>query len=811
MSSSSSSLSDVSSKIAPKACFSSKLPWATGESSVLTAERVQLPLGSMQEKSMQVTPAPTPIPIVDSKPSKSNYKKIGKKILDLRLPAYEYIDVEEGESLEDAKASKVAGLSAYTLDGVSQVEHNINEKPYGANSNNFADLNELFEVEDEAALKPDDLVDNTPLRNTPVHALFRRTNLGPQNLPHDVIQYSKLQQDTQACSDDPPLEQGKKHEQLSSIDCAGENLIAKLHFSYYTLCYHIYKLLDEISSYTCLGQIYLFIYLLVIPSSYILKNGNFSFSGQRGGNLDSFAENLSSSSEPFKKKLKQVNDLPGFRSLDQINRGPWSKEKNSSGESSAGTQGPTNDGLLLGPGFAQLVHKDVGDPRSTNLNVLPAVCSEITAFESSWVNRKEKKLQDSTQGLPWLKEKPVPNRQLNEESKVSTQVEPVLVKLGGIHGIEIKKIDESDLYREKILGFPISRKPHTCTNLHSSHASPSKVCQNQSDSQKIVENGRDGVLDVNIPCNLPDLGQQMPEGEHYTRNEIENKHKRLAGIIDLNACLNEDEDMLIAPENSENKECAPPRGESNEKELEYQLAGQEDQVRIAAEVLVSVSASVAQNGLQMTTYSSSDPSPNSPLHWFAGIICSIKDQSENEVKEDCSGKTDDLDEFLPAGIDYFEAMTLKLTETQNLDCCCNKISIQTEGEGRSTSPPKKGRAKRGRRQKDFQSEILPSLVSLSKYEVTEDLQTIGGLIEAAGTHLETGSLRNVWGRGKKRSHASASASNVTDTLLKQQTNNSELDIEKRGLIVSLENICRKPRGKRYPNSKPQFSLNKLYN
>ncbi|TKY73341.1 hypothetical protein E2542_SST02093 [Spatholobus suberectus] len=232
--------------------------------------------------------------------------------------------------------------------------------------------------------------------------------------------------------------------------------------------------------------------------------------------------------------------------------------------------------------------------------------------------------------------------------------------------------------------------------------------------------------------------------------------------------------------------------------------------------LVSISEAVAHNVLQMTTCPSSESFVSSPLHWFAGIVSTIVDHSESEVKVDFNCTIKDLEDFLPADFDYFEFMSLNLTETKDLDCCY-KSSGQNEQEGGSTSPaqPRKCRTNRRRRGNDFQSEILPSLASLSRYEVTEDLQTIGGLVEAARTHSATGCQRsagrNALARGKRS--FCATASNITDLLLnlKQLNINTEIAIENWG-FVSWGNICRKPRGKRFRTSKPpHFIFSQVHN
>lgn len=474
--------------------------------------------------------------------------------------------------------------------------------------------------------------------------------------------------------------------------------------------------------------------------------------------------------------------------------------------------------------------KDVGTPKNLNLNIMPAGYSDSTSFQSIQITGEENKFEDSTMGLSWLKEKPAGKGKPNEESKISTQIESGLLNpynTGVIHGLNLRKIEESNLGTEKTLAFHSNRKLHMSSDLHSFHDFPSELHQNRSKNQRIVEFEKGCISDVKSPrAHVPDLGERSPAGEHLMKNE--KKHESLAGIIDLNSSMIEDENMPIdvdfhAPASPENKECSPPRGESDENQLEmpFQLAEQEDrqvpeeQIRSAAEALVSISGFVAQKDLQMTTCSPSESSVISPLHWFAGIVSTTVDHPENEMKTtDFNGKTNDFEEFLPDEMDYFEFMTLNLAETKVLDCCCQSIGETEGGSTSPTRPRKGGRTIRGRWRKDFQSEVLPSLASLSRYEVTEDLQTIVGLVTGGTAHSETCSLRsagrNVLGRGRRRS--CTSASNITDLLLnlKQLTSITKLDIEKKGLI-SWGKTCKKRRGQRLPTTNPRFVLSQVYN
>ncbi|KAL9314184.1 hypothetical protein ACSQ67_019636 [Phaseolus vulgaris] len=755
--------------------YSQNLHRFTCKSSIIHAEGIQLPLASMQEMNRQLCPTPLPAPspaaIVqspkDPKLSVSAYRKVGKKILDLQLPADEYID-SEGESCENERVIKEPALSTYALNGISKAVYNTVEKPFRTNFNGFADLNLPFKFEEETCVKSDDFGASIHHRNYTFHDMPKRMRPGTHSFPNDVIQNLKRKQDLQACSDPPLQNQGEKHGWLPLGISAGKNG-------------------------SDLGSVAIF----------------------------NDTENQSVSIESLSKKLKQVNNCSCFHSTHQIIPGLET-------DSLAGTHNPTS-GVWLGPSYAscpcashQLVSetdmkssrispsvlwKSIASGsnldcqnyllhskfcRRSNLLDLPSVsaddpnccdnCGPSSAgheLRNYVETRKNINLNTMPVGFSetkavefqsiWLKEKPVPKGKPSDECEASTPIDSSILnplKSGCIHSdLELNKVQKSDLCRDQTLAFDLNGKPRT-----------SKVVQSLSANHWFEEIEKMSI--VNSPSDdYPDMGEQACVSEHFMKNEKKPKHS--SGIIDLNSCTNEDENMpvdidLQAPQSPENKECSPPRGESDENQLEMlQLAGQEqedpeareEQTRIAAEALISISEAVTYNGIQMTNCPSSEPSSSSSLHWLAGIVSTVVDHAEPE----------------------------------DLDYCHYKSSDQKEQEGGSTSPsqPRKCRTNRRRRGNDFQSDILPSLASLSRYEVTEDLQTIGGLVEAARkTPSATGCLRsagrNVVARGKRRS--CGSSSNITDFLLnlKELNIDTEIAIEKRGYI-NWGKICRKPR------------------
>ncbi|KAK3004534.1 hypothetical protein RJ639_018832 [Escallonia herrerae] len=182
----------------------------------------------------------------------------------------------------------------------------------------------------------------------------------------------------------------------------------------------------------------------------------------------------------------------------------------------------------------------------------------------------------------------------------------------------------------------------------------------------------------------------------------------------------------------------------------------EELVRVAAEAIISISSS----GLRTLDAScqSLEPSASDSLLWFAEVISSHSGcDLESKVSKVLINLDDDHDEeSIPEGMDYFEFMTLKLKDTKEEDYCCKQVTFENhEDEGtRPTSLPKRPRKGQARRRKDFQRDILPGLVSLSRQEVTKDLQTIEELFQASGCTWQSSLSQRKGaknGRGRRRS------------------------------------------------------------
>ncbi|KAK2655833.1 hypothetical protein Ddye_008885 [Dipteronia dyeriana] len=246
----------------------------------------------------------------------------------------------------------------------------------------------------------------------------------------------------------------------------------------------------------------------------------------------------------------------------------------------------------------------------------------------------------------------------------------------------------------KILGFSISEKP-------------------------FISKDSAAAVDTKGQHALPLDSEQHKAGKGVSRNHH----------IDLNLCFVEEKAQssnleidFEAPVVVEEMDVTP--GAEVVVQDEECRKPQEELIKVAAEALVAISSSC----------------PSEPLHWFAELISSYKGNVENESGDH--------------GMDYLELMTLNLSETnveeyhyepqpQVLESPKNDYTLLTRR-------PRRGQARRGRQRKNFQRDILPTVASLSKNEVTDDLQTIQGLIRATGgTWQSSLSLKNA-GRGKGR-------------------------------------------------------------
>ncbi|XWS47974.1 hypothetical protein CRYUN_Cryun13aG0031600 [Craigia yunnanensis] len=469
--------------------------------------------------------------------------------------------------------------------------------------------------------------------------------------------------------------------------------------------------------------------------------------------------------------------------------------------------------------------------KSLDINfVLPSFSTNVADSQDASPIHGENPLQSSTGCYPQIAETAVHDTKSGETRDPSIPLESALEQANSlcVHDAELEKVVASNsLDFRRILEFHMYNKPPIANGQCLSHTCPSRNHPNSCANEDIADKEKDRIPDINLEFDhVPDRQKELVKNELVAESEPCEKYPGY-GVIDLNSCLSMDESLLMpshsieidleSPASPENKETAP-RGESDETQLETPLlsSGQEDGdlqeelVRNAVKAIISISSSEIQTCLDSTTCEPFKASNS--LYWFARVASAVVDDPGSEFGVNIGVRDyGNHEEYLSDGIDYFEAMTLNLKEIK-VEESWYKSNGQKEEESSAiflTNQPKRGRMRRGRQQrKDFQSEILPSLASLSRYEVTEDLQMIGGLMEAAGARWESGYSRNAGRNGytKGRRRSNACASNVMEStmnmLLKHQSGDSEVGIRRRRLI-EWGKITRRPRGPRFPLSNPR--------
>lgn len=512
---------------------------------------------------------------------------------------------------------------------------------------------------------------------------------------------------------------------------------------------------------------------------------------------------------------------------------------------------------------------DMKSSKDINLNVLVSNSESNLEIHQQVleVSGGDQKHEDPLAVLPWLKAKPACNNEasnlrklskidenlqssVNQSSnksalaKDSNQLFTQYIKsVSSANDLEARRIEPSDFpSNRKILGFPIFVKPHISKN-ETTLTSPS-VSFLSSSKFKAESNRENRVLDINVPCEPAatdmvkqnaseslekgmdiksagfrhhiDLNAYLSDDEAHLKASSMNTSVKYTTEIDLEAPVPETEDDAIIGEASAVKHDEAPLASPHHKAK----LPQDQLMMIAAEAIVAISSS--NHHIHMddsSTNSSEDPLKESsltdPLAWFVEIVSSYGDDFEGKFDAALRGKDgEDSDEYSSETIDYFESMTLKLMETKEEDympkpLVPENLKLEETGTTLLSTRTRKGHARRGRQRRDFQRDILPGLASLSRHEVTEDLQTFGGLMRATGHSWHSGlarrnATRNGSARGRRRAVVSPSPPVPTPPAcppLIQHLSNIEIGLDDRSL-TGWGKTTRRPRRQRCPAVNP---------
>ncbi|XP_022131616.1 uncharacterized protein LOC111004745 isoform X2 [Momordica charantia] len=459
-------------------------------------------------------------------------------------------------------------------------------------------------------------------------------------------------------------------------------------------------------------------------------------------------------------------------------------------------------------------------------------------FSNSSSSLSERKAGETCALLPWLRGTIGENTETTNSGRFSSAEELSYVRSSinslpgknyhSFHNGIFNKEFESDRSpkSKKLLTLPI------CEGIMDSKRAASSLAQPSVPSE--IEESRDKrVFDINLPCEDPLVAE--PD-KHLVANKLHSQELRerkvsSIGLIDLNLSLSDDEVSLRstpkmtvkrwreidleAPAISDTEDIAPPE---EIIEIKHELASkpqckaisqQEKLMELAAEAIVFISSSVCHSYLEDATCNAAQDSMDNPLNWLVEMAFLCANDCESECQAELRAKpSGDQVESSSEGMDSFESMTLGLMETNVEEYMPNSlvpghITMEEKATNLVQSRSRKVQARRGRQRRDFQRDILPGLSSLSRQEVTEDLNTFGGLMRAAGHAWNSGltkrnSSRNAaCGRGRRRSVASPSPQPTENLPLLHQSSNPEIGLDNKSL-TGWGKTTRRPRRQRVP-------------
>ncbi|KAK1423146.1 hypothetical protein QVD17_18441 [Tagetes erecta] len=376
-----------------------------------------------------------------------------------------------------------------------------------------------------------------------------------------------------------------------------------------------------------------------------------------------------------------------------------------------------NDGsqkIVKGSNFIDLT----GTTKDMDLNTVQNLSNED--------NNSRKHDQTS---LPWLRTK------------------PVICKNDDRSGDLAKDKDNSSGTNKKLLGVPI-------------FGSFCVVKQDDSSAVSASASIKDRGIDINVTWD--------DDMEKQTDVKTDAEIKIFKNHFDLNSCVTDDEDDLVvtecvkslkkptmeidleAPADSEIVE--EEEDEHKENKLEPSFLESTKLEKIAAEAIIAISSK--QNHVdpvsKPTNDNGNDNDNSNLLLWFVEVINSL-------VSFKCE-------------MDEYEALTLQLEETKEKDYMPMPLVPDFQepdevGPTSTSSRPRRGQARRGRPRRDFQRDVLPGMTSLSRHEITEDLQVFGGLMKATGHSWNLGSMRRngkrIGARGRRKVKAVETTPTVT--------------------------------------------------
>ncbi|CAA0833060.1 Plant protein of unknown function (DUF863 [Striga hermonthica] len=347
---------------------------------------------------------------------------------------------------------------------------------------------------------------------------------------------------------------------------------------------------------------------------------------------------------------------------------------------------------------------------------------------------------------------------------INGENKPEVCQLASLPWLKPKPVTD-----RKVTLLPAKPEIHTKDEIHESI--------NHSGGKNVFNKEKNGSIDLNVVACEPD--EQIAENELITSGK-ENS-------IDLNSCLSDSEDYQASVKITLEIDLEVPvfldseDDSSLSKENAQNEPIKDEILQNAAEAIFAMSSSCHDKAMRP------EVSLSEAINWFVDSISS------------CSGEKLRRNEI----VDEYEAMTLELAETKEEDYMPKPFVLdilKTEEENEANAlktRSRRGLTRRGRQRKDFQRDILPGLTTLSRHEVTEDLQIFGGLMRATGHSWSFGpTRRNGPGRGRRRASAQVACGPTIDNLACAMV---EGGLEEKRL-TGWGKTTRRPRRQRCPTS-----------
>ncbi|CAN8305278.1 unnamed protein product [Cochlearia groenlandica] len=767
--------------------------------------------------------------------------KIRRKMIDLCLPADEYID--DTEEIVEMKDHRVCGTSSKLFNGNVKIEPRGDNLRIGyelSRNNGLTDLNEPFKAQEtnEVAYGRSHVSRNgqyqgyvkslnsgSVTKHLPGISMHQDVNFKPNVWPHQPPRIGKMthksyQYTSTHKSATPFIQPGKpldprsqpmqvlmnSSQRVMGLPNSGppskavfwrERTFIDLEADTDTNCSH--KVINE-SSLASHQPRYLNPYNLQessVPwnhSQPSWQNPSFGFpqkvvSTQRYPVLN-LSETISDNAQKqgYPRDRLQFESNPTFnsgcRNSTRSNHNMFYKECSSSSKSRfSGTgynypNGGRTDYSQANP-FMDSNGSEAKCVRDLNLNVTVSNTSVVEVRKNS---------EQHVATLPWLvKPKPACNSEMASDLKSENKVQN-LMWLGAFKSGSCSnkpETEKSDV-NTKIPGFAYNDQ---C------NAGKGKV-----------HNVR--MLDINEPCDT------LSDEDQQTKVSVSNRCD-----IDLNMSVSEEEDENWSVSTSSRKKSKTlmidletvPESDVEEEENDN-VSGEKslgqapvEFENLAAETIVALSSACLDRDIDLVA------SETIILHWFAETV--------DTHKENLDKKLDTFAMIPPRSIkeiDDFESLTLQLPEITE-DEYMPKPLVPEDLRFKETSVtaiptsqrPRRGNARKGKQKRDFQRDVLQGLLSLSKHEVTEDIHMFDGFMRATGSSwTPTGLARKKTGsRGRPRRVITMPEPVycpvlAPSPLVQQQRNNgeSEIGVEDRRSFAVWGNMTRRPRRQRCPSS-----------